>query len=262
MVVQLTPDRPRYFGVVHLPPLPGTPYWLPAGWEASIADVAEQADTLRRGGLDGVLLQSGDRVYPTGDVAEPGRVVGLTRYAIAVREASPDDFAVGVQLLRHGVSASLATARLTGLDFVRVDALIGATLTTHGWVEPDALTIMRRRRELDAEMITMICDIDSTHFRWAGGELPIAALALKAMLVGADAVAVDRTGLDEQRSAIDEISKASPVTPIFVGGHLSSSTVRDRASGTCGGFVRSCLIDESGRIDLGRVHRFVAASRS
>lgn len=260
MGIELSPERRCYIGVVHLPPLPGTPFWAQTDWEATIADVADQAMILADSGFGGVLLQSADRVYPTGDDAEPGRVVGMTRYAMVVRERCPTGFAVGVQLLRHGVSASLAVARLTGLDFVRVDALIGATLTTHGWVEPDALSIMRRRRELDADGVTVICDIESSHFHWMTGELPISALARKAVLVGADAVTVDHADVDLHRLAVDEIVASVPQARVFMGGHLTPNSVRERSPGTCGGFVRSCLLDTGGRIDGALARSFTQSS--
>lgn len=257
-MLQFNPERPTFIGVVHLPPLPGTPYWDADTWPHSIEDVKQQTRDLIDGGMGGVLLQSNDRVYPVGDEADPGRVVALAMYAQAVAAIRPKGFLLGVQLLRNGVTASLAIARLTGSDYIRAGALVGATLTTHGLVQPETVSIMAQRKAIDATRIHIVADISSSHYSWLGKEVSLADLARKASLVGAQSVVIDPVGNRERQLQIEEITGAVPETPVVLGGHLSPGNIAS-AVGAGGGFVRSCILGPDGRVSRRRIRVFVEA---
>ncbi len=165
----MAPTPKPLYGVVHVPPLPGTPFHRSGSFPGIVKDVRAQARRMVEGGMDGLLLQTVDRVYSVRDDSDPARVAAMSVLAHEVLGQSPAGFAVGVQIMRHAVSASLAVAKVTGATFVRADALVGgATLTTHGWVEPDSLQIMTYRKAIEAMGVDLIVDVDSMHYRWAG----------------------------------------------------------------------------------------------
>jgi predicted TIM-barrel enzyme len=122
-------------GMVHLDPLPGTPFFERGSFERTIERAVGSALALEAGGADGCLVQTVDRVYPAGDESDPARTAAMALVVRAVVDATGDDFRVGVQVMRNAVKASLGVAVVAGAAFVRVGALVGMTLSPHGVVE-------------------------------------------------------------------------------------------------------------------------------
>lgn len=251
------PVRKDLFGVVHLAPLPGTPFHRTGSLPETIDQAVRAAVALRSGGADGVLLQTADRVYPVEDLADPARIAAVTLIAARVAEAVGPDFALGVQIMRHAVRASLAVAKVVGASFVRVDALVGATLSTHGWVHPDPLEIMAYRRALDAFDVRMIADIDSMHYRWAGPDESTGGVARRAMLVGADAVCIAHPDEAIALAKIADCRRRAPQAPVLLGGHVDHGNAARLLADADGAFVSGCLADpdDPDRFLVDRVRR-------
>lgn len=254
--------RPLY-GVIHLPPLPGTPFYENGSFPVMLDDILDTARAMADGGLDGALLQTVDRVYSTGDESDPARVAAMTMVTAAVVEAAPSDFAVGVQIMRHAVSASLAVAKVTGAGFIRVDALVGASLSTHGWVEPDPLRIMTYRRALEAFDVDLIADVDSMHYRWAGVGETTGRVAERALSVGADAVCVAHPDPRETLARVADVRHRAPQARVVLGGFVDHDNAATLLAAVDGAFVSGCLADptDRSRVDPDRVRRLVAIVR-
>jgi uncharacterized protein len=244
------------YGVIHLPPLPGTPFY--AGSMASILDGAVRAaGVLREGGADGALIQTVDRVYSVTDEADPARVAAVTLCVSRIGGVTGPGFDVGVQIMRHAVRASLAVAKVAGASFIRADALVGATLSTHGWVHPDPLQIMTYRRALDAFDVRLVADIDSMHFRWEGDRETTGGVARRAMQVGADAVCIADPDEGQALGKIADVRTRAPDAPVILGGFVTHENAARLLANSDGAFVSGCLTagDGSGRFDVDRVRR-------
>lgn len=251
------PDRKDLFGVLHLAPLPGTPFHRPGSLAQTVQAAVRAAVALRDGGADGALLQTADRVYSVKDEADPARVAAMTLCAARVAEAVGPGFALGVQIMRHAVQASLAVAKVAGARFVRADALVGATLSTHGWVRPDPLAIMTYRRALDAFDIRLIVDVDSMHYHWPDSQESAGGVAKRAMLAGADAVCIAHPDEATAVAKIADSRQRAPQAPVLVGGFLDHSNAVRLLAGADGAFVSGCLMDPSDgtRVQVDRVRR-------
>ncbi|WP_078901117.1 BtpA/SgcQ family protein [Actinacidiphila yeochonensis] len=250
----------KLYGVVHLPPLPGTPFHVPGSLAAAVDDAVRDAEALCEGGADGVLLQTVDRVYSVEDEADPARTAAMTLCASRVADATADGFELGVQIMRHAVRASLAVAKVVGASFVRADAIVGATLSTHGWVRPDPLEIMAYRRAIDAFDVRLIADVDSMHFRWAGEGETTGGVARRAELVGADAVCVAHPDEDATLAKIADIRARSPRATVMLGGFVTHGNAARLLADADGAFVSGCLTTRGGggpdgRVDVGSVRR-------
>ncbi|MCC3769508.1 BtpA/SgcQ family protein [Streptomyces sp. UNOC14_S4] len=249
------------YGVLHLPPMPGTPFHVPGSLSAAIDDAVRDAEALRDGGADGALLQTVDRVYSTEDEADPARVAAMTRYVTRVADAVGDGFPLGVQIMRHAVSASLAVAKVTGAAFVRADAIVGATLSTHGRVAPDPLRIMGYRRALDAFDVQLIADVDSMHFSWEGGTETTGGVARRALFVGADAVCVAHPDEATALARIADVRDRVPEARIMLGGFLTHENAARLLADADGAFVSGCLTAPDGRVVTDRVRRLADTVR-
>jgi uncharacterized protein len=250
-------------GMVHLPPLPGTPFHAGVGLGEIVDTAVMSARALHAGGADGCLVQTVDRVYSVRDDADPARVAAMSLVVRAVVEATGGDFVAGVHMLRNAVRASLAVAKVTGGSFVRVGALVGQTMTAHGLVEPDPMQIMEYRRRIDAWDVRVIADIDSMHFQWLGGK-PTAEVARQAVSAGADAVCL---GHRDERATLDTIASVratAPDVPVILAGYTNHDNAAVLFAHADGAFVGTCLETGGwgGRIDAEKVKRFVEVVRS
>ncbi|GAA3647010.1 BtpA/SgcQ family protein [Nonomuraea antimicrobica] len=260
------PEGKLVLGMVHLQPLPGTPYHREGSLQEIVETAVASARALRDGGADGCLVQTVDRVYSTGEDVDPARLAAFTLVVRAVVAATGPEFLVGVQVMRNAVRASLAVAKVTGAGFVRVGALVGATLTSHGLVQPDPLAVMEYRRKIGAWDVRIIADIASMHFTWLGGGKPVAEVAAAARQVGADAVAVSSPREEVALDLVAQVRTAVPGLPILLAGHTNhdnAARLLGSPQGADGAFVGTCL-ERAGwgsPIDAGRVETYLRAVR-
>lgn len=256
--------HPLLIGMIHLAPLPGTPLHRDGTLSTIVDDAVADARALAAAGADGCLIQTVDLLYSNRDEADPARVAAITVVAAAVRAATGPAFEVGVQLMRNAVRASLGVAAVVGGTFVRATALVGATLSPHGFVEADPLGVMAYRRSINGDDIAVIADVWTDHYRWFGGEKPVGEVARLAAGVGAGAVAISERDPDAALAVVATIRNAAPAVPILLAAHTRHDTVGRLLPAVDGVLVGSCLkkADGSGRIDPELAERYVTAARS
>ena len=254
------PDK-AVLGMIHLPPLPGTPFHRDGSLGEIRATALRSARALREGGADGCLVQTADRVYSPADDADPARVAALALIVAAI--ADETGFEVGVQVMRNAVRASLAVAKVAGGTFVRVGALVGATLTPQGIVQADPLGVAEYRRRIGADGVRVIADVASMHFRWLGGGRAVGQVARDARAAGADAVAVSDPDEAAALALIAEVREAAPGLPVYLAGHTNHENAARLLAEADGAFVGTCLERGGwgGEIDRERVEAYVAAVR-
>jgi membrane complex biogenesis BtpA family protein len=257
------PAIPSLVGVVHLPPLPGSPRW--GGDLAAVAaSAARDALALAEAGFDGILVENfGDAPFLPGRVS-PVTVAAMTACALAVRAAAPG-VALGVNVLRNDAEAALAVAVAAGADLVRVNVHTGARVTDQGLVEGRAHETLRLRRALGAGHVRLLCDVDVKH------SAPLAArpigeeahdLAERGL---ADAVLVTGSGTGRGVDLSDLSAVLAAVhVPVLVASGVTIDTLAAvrRAHGVIAG---SCL-RASGRagdpVDAAIATRFADAFRA
>lgn len=153
--------RGRLVGVIHLPPLPGSPRSA-----LSCADVAraaaKDARVIADAGFDLAMIENfGDAPFFPGEVP-PVTVSAMTACAVAVREACPG-IAVGINVLRNDARAALSIAAVVGAACIRVNVHIGARVTDQGIVEGRAAETLRARRALGADTVAIWADVNVKH---------------------------------------------------------------------------------------------------
>lgn len=243
-----------FIGMLHLGVMPGTPFYEEGTYEATLQAAVEDALALDRGGADGCLVQTVDRVYSTKDEADPARVAGVANIVREIRKATRPDFLIGVQIMRNAVKASLGVAKVCGGSFVRVGTLVGATLTTHGFVEANPHDVQAYRRYIQAQDIALIAEIDSMHFKWFGGK-PLTEVAWDAKYVGATAVSLGSPDEKKTLQMVEEVKQAQPALPVMLAGYTNHENAARLLAVADGAFVGTCLEKGgwAGRIDEQRV---------
>ncbi|MEO3890676.1 BtpA/SgcQ family protein [Nonomuraea sp. B5E05] len=250
-------------GMIHLPPLPGTPFATPASLREAIDTAVRSALALRAGGADGCHVQTADRVYGVADECDPARTTAMGIVVAEIRRTVGDDFPVGVQIMRNAARASLAVAKVAGGSFVRLGALVGTTLSPQGMVQANPLEVMEYRRKIDAWDVKVIADIDSMHFRWYGEELPVGRVARHARTAGADAVALCHPDAETALAKIAEVRAVAPELPVILAGHTDHDNAARLLAAADGAFVGTCWERDGwgSGIDEERVRTYVARVR-
>ena len=233
-------------GMVHLPPLPGTPAF--DGDRDAVRDRAlEDARRLEAGGVDGIILENfGDAPFHPDDV--PKHVVAeMTAIATALTDAV--DVPVGINVLRNDADAALSIAAAVDAEFVRVNVHLGTAATDQGVLEGRAHETLRLRDRIDAD-VAILADVHVKHATPVG-DRSIERAALEAVERGrADGVIVsgpgtgDETALEDVERVADALDATDAVdrAPVFVGSGVTSETAGDcLAAGADGVIVGTAL---------------------
>src|SRR5439155_4646724 len=123
-------------GMVHLPPLPGSPRW-DGSMARVVAAALADAGALVEGGVDAVLVENFNDMPFTPGRVEPATVAAMSVVAAEVRRALPRT-PLGVNVLKNDARAALAVAAAVGAEFIRVNVHPGAVLAPQGNVQSDA----------------------------------------------------------------------------------------------------------------------------
>jgi membrane complex biogenesis BtpA family protein len=253
---------PRLIGVVHLEPLPGSPRFA-GDLEAVVAAAARDAEALMTAGFDGVIVENfGDAPFVPDRVA-PITVAAMTACCRAARAAAPK-LALGVNVLRNDAEAALAVAIASGAAFIRINVHVGARVTDQGLVEGRAHETLRRRKELGAERIALLCDVDVKHAAPLAPR-PIGEEAIELVERGmADAVLVtgSGTGLAIRPAELDAVLDAVRAPVLVASGATEAALpTLSRAHGV---IVGSCLRHDGragGAVHQDRARSFAARFR-
>lgn len=146
-------------GVLHLPPLPGSPGFR-GTLERLFPMVETNANALARWGIDAILVENfGDCPFFPDHV--PPHVI--TIMAVWVRELKGKiGLPFGINILRNDAEGALGAAFAAGADFIRINVHTGVAVTDQGVVVGRAHHTLRYRKELDSQ-IQFFCDVCVKH---------------------------------------------------------------------------------------------------
>ncbi len=252
-------------GVIHLPPLPGSPRSTLRASEIA-RSAAEDASVLAEAGFDLAMIENfGDTPFFVGANCRDVTVSAMTACAMAARDAVPS-MPLGINVLRNDADAALAIAAVVGAACIRVNVHTSARVTDQGVVQGDAATTLRRRRELSADGVAIWADVDVKH------SAPLAArpiheeaqdLVHRAL---ADALLVtgSGTGRSVDVAKLEAVRNAVPAVPVLVasGAVLDSLEVLARfADGVVVGSALRANGIAGGRVDRPRAIEFAERFR-
>lgn len=248
-------------GMVHLPPLPGSPRWG-GTMRAVVEHALSDARALEAGGMDGVLVENYLDAPFFPDRVPPETVAAM---AVVVAEVSGAvRLPVGVNVLRNDAAAALAVAVAAGARFIRVNVHTGAMITDQGWIEGRAHETLRMRERLGAT-VAILADVLVKHAVPPAGLDPAQA-ARDAWHRGlADALIVSgaETGAAADPGRLEALRAAVPEAPLWIGSGITPANAREMLPLADGAIVGTTLARDgvAGRgIDPDRVRALVAAA--
>ncbi|MGH8928551.1 MAG: BtpA/SgcQ family protein [Acidimicrobiia bacterium] len=226
---------PSLIGMVHLPPLPGSPGFggdLDAGIDRAIAD----AIRLRDAGFKALLIENfGDAPF-FADRVPPITIAAMTRAVEAIIRST--QLLVGVNVLRNDAIASVAIAAATGAGLIRVNVLTGVMYTDQGPIVGQAAAVARDRSLLCPD-VAILADIFVKHASPPPG-LSIEQAAQDTWdRGGADALVVSGpgTGSPPDLDEVLRLRKAVPEATIVVGSGVTVENLAAVASIADGAIV-------------------------
>ncbi len=251
--------QPLMIGMVHTSALPGTPRYDRSGGMRKIIDQAlVEAKILEEAGFH-ALLYCNESDMPYQARMEPEVVAAMT--AVVGEVQSRVTLPHGINMLLDPL-ASLAIAHATGGRFIRC-FLSGTYVGDLGFYTPDAPSLLRLRKNLDAEEIRLICNV-TAGFSVNLDSRDIEDVAGAAVFIGlADAVCVSgpAAGREADLDLLDKVTQKVPDTPVVVGTGVSDKNIR-ALSRVADGFIVGTSIKKDGQtlnpVDPARAEAFMA----
>lgn len=236
-------NKKLILGLIHLRPMPGTPYYIDGDYEKSIKKAVFDAKALENGGAAGCLIQTVDKVYPSGDDTDYVRVACMSIIASEVRKNVGQDFKIGVQIMWNCITPSLAVAKSVNGDFTRCTALVGTTTSPFGTLEADPLKVFEYRKKIETESVDMIAEIAGYHFKSGYDEDTLLGLVQSANMIGASAVEIMHRDEEINNQMEAAIRASFPHMPIVLGGGTDVASAKSRLRNADAALVGRCFED-------------------
>lgn len=254
---------PILIGVVHLPPLPGSPRYDPdAGMAGVVESAVRDAERLVGGGCHALIVENfGDAPFWR-DAVPAETVASLAR---AVREVAAvcGDRPFGVNCLRNDGRAALGIAAACGASFVRINVLTGAAVTDQGLVQGEAAELARLRARV-CPGTSVLADVHVKHAVPLGGGAIEDAAADTLERGGADAVIVSgrATGGEADAVELERVAERVGRAHVLLGSGVSLDNAGAMLAHAAGAIVGTALKEGgavSAPVDRARVERMRAA---
>lgn len=250
-------------GMIHLPPMPGSPRWT-GGSMQDVYDLAlADALALRDGGLHALVIENhGDVPFLRPD--DIGHETSAFMAMIATRLAADVGLPMGINVLANAAIPALAIAKAAGAGFVRVNQFANAYVANEGFMQGDSARIMRYRAKLDARDIAIFADSHVKHGSHAiMADRSITELTRDLAFFDADAVIAtgQRTGDGAKLDELKEIHDAVDL-PVLVGSGVTPDTIGGIMAFASGVIIGSSLKAEGvmeNPVDRHRVAVFMRA---
>lgn len=256
--------RQLLIGVVHLVPLPGSPWF-----RGDIGELTEHAlrdaHALAVGGMNALLLENfGDAPFHK-DQVPPETIANLAVVAAEVRRAVK--LPLGINVLRNDAHAALAIAQAVGAKFIRVNVHVGAMLTDQGLIEGRAAHLLRLRRSLGADDIRIFADVFVKHAVPLGEQslLDTAHDTVGRGLADAVILTGPSTGAACSLDNVRSVKAGLPHVPVLVGSGVTPRTIRDTLAVADGVIVGTSLKADgivTNPVEIARVRELITAARA
>jgi membrane complex biogenesis BtpA family protein len=248
-------------GMLHLPPLPGSPSG--GTLQEALSRAQTDAETLTAAGVDGMIVENfGDAPFAKERVPP----VTVAAMAVVCREIRRDhNVPLGVNVLRNDAQAALSIAAITGCDFVRVNVHVGAVVADQGILEGRARETLLLRRALGSRAL-LFADVRVKHARPLGGDSDLVDEARETRERGlADALVLSgvATGRPADPADLRRVRAALPGTPVVAGSGVTPANLAefwDVADGMIVGSALKAGGDARAPVDAARAREFLGAA--
>ena len=268
MFLKLFKNPKPIIGMVHLPPLPGSPGWNPNNKLEDIEQlVHKDVESLTDSGIDGLLFENyGDAPFKKDNVTAL-TISSMTRIILNCTKNVKTTF--GINVLRNSWQDALSIASVTNAAFIRVNVLTGAYATDQGLIEGDAYRCFRYRKYLEQHLgkgIKIFADVNTKHGTPLHKQSITDATRDLVDRVGVDCIIVTgkRTGEEPILNDLLAVKKAAGDLPVLVGSGVNDKNINDFYN-IADGFIIGTFFKEDNKItnpvDLNKVKKLIEQTR-
>ncbi|HUU85461.1 MAG TPA: BtpA/SgcQ family protein [Phycisphaerae bacterium] len=241
-----SPPRPFLVGMIHLPPLPGSPRH-----QLSLAGLTDHAlrdaRRLHEAGFGALLIENFGDVPFHGDRIESATIAAMGILAAEIRSATK--LPVGINALRNDAISALGIAAAAEAAFIRVNVHTGVAATDQGILQGRADETLRYRRRLNRD-IAIFADVHVKHatpisqpdIALAAEETAYRGLADGLIVTGTT------TGRAADLDAVSRVKQAVPDRPVLVGSGATADNVA-RILAVADGVIVGSSLKPGGRPD-------------
>ncbi len=253
-------------GVVHCPPLPGSPRYEGEDFAHLLEVALRDAAAYASGGVDGLIIENhGDIPFLKPDHIGPETAASLA--VITDRIGRAVGLPLGINVLANAALPALAVAKAGGARFVRVNQWANAYVANEGFVEGEAARALRYRAAIGARHVAVFADAHVKHGAHAiVADRPVPELVRDVEFFDADAVIAtgQRTGDAATAAEIGTVRSGTSL-PLLVGSGVSGANV-DSILPLVDGVIVASALKEGGvwwnRVEEARVVAFMTRVRA
>ncbi|RLU26263.1 hypothetical protein DMN91_000056 [Ooceraea biroi] len=132
--------------------------------ERIVEDAVKEAVIYAESCVDGILVENmHDVPYVKQKDLSPEIISMMTRICTEIRKVAPQNIACGIQILAGCNKEAIAVAKAARLQFIRAEGFVFSHMADEGFIDANAGTLLRFRRQIDAEDILVFADVKKKH---------------------------------------------------------------------------------------------------
>jgi uncharacterized protein len=238
------PSKKAIIGMIHVPALPGTPKSQLSMHEI-LEFVLTEARLYANMQLDGIMIENmSDLPYLNTNV---GPEITASMSVIGHRIKQETKIPCGMQILAAANKEAIAASLSAGLDFIRVEGYVFGHVADEGYIDSCAGELLRYRKQIGAEHISIYTDIKKKHSSHAiTSDISIEETARAAEFFLSDGLIItgNATGIEPDYNELLSVRQASNL-PILIGSGITSENI-ERFWDSADGFIIGSYFKEEG----------------
>ena len=265
-LAELFTIRKPVIGMLHLPPLPGSPGYRGTPVREITEFALAEAARYLEGGIDGLMVENqGDLPFSRPEDIGPETVAAMT--AVTAQVVRAVGIPIGVNVLSNAAIPALAVAQASGAVFIRVSQWANAYIGNSGLIEAAAPAALRYRASIRAEHIKVFTDVHVKHGSHAiVADRSVEEQAQDAIWFNSDVLIATGTRTGEA-TPLEEIGhlRVNPHVPVIVGSGVSSANVRSILGAADGAIIGTSLKQDGfwwNPVETRRIQELMAVVRA